>query len=127
MVRQLDTQLKVRREETLHSINCPIIKTGMPRWQLESHLLSICAPETPHLLFQKSRSNCHWHNLWLLKCDGLLEFPQDTSHAGADNGWPGLWQCCVKPDKPFSFLHGGLIRGAERANGWLNLLAYVRF
>lgn len=66
--------------ETLHSINCPIIKTGMPQWQLESHLLSICAPETPSSLFQKSHSNCHWHNRWLLKCKSPSQYPLKTLH-----------------------------------------------
>lgn len=68
------------QEETPHSINCPIIKTRMPQWQLESHLLSICAHETPSPLFQKSHSNCHWHNLWLLKCSSRSLYPLKTLH-----------------------------------------------
>lgn len=90
------------REETLRSINCPIIKTGIPQWQLESHLLSICAPETPSSLFQKSHSNCLWLSLWLLKCSSPPQSHlQRLSHAEAVTGEWSCWPCGLRPDKTF--------------------------
>lgn len=80
MVRQLDTWLKAFKKKHPTQSTCPIIKTRMPQWQLESHLLSICAHETPSPLFQKSHSNCHRHNLWLLKCSSRPLYPLKTLH-----------------------------------------------
>lgn len=80
MVQQLDTWLKAFKKKHPTQSTCPIIKTRMPQWQLESHLLSICAHETPSPLFQKSHSNCHWHNLWLLKCSSRSLYPLKTLH-----------------------------------------------
>lgn len=103
IVRQLDTQLRAHRgkkKAPLYSIKWPIIKTGMPQWQLESHLLSICTPETPCLLFQKSHSNCHWLKLLLLKCSRPSQYPLKTLPSYL---MEGCLHGCLRQDKPSRF------------------------
>lgn len=80
MVQQHDTWLKAYEKK--RSLICPIIKTTMPQWQLESHLLSIYAPKTLFSLFlikpqQLSLVQCLVIDVW----QSLLVFPPGASQS----------------------------------------------